>query len=60
MGTERDYEIRFLKADRTVSLLFVTSCISDSHALETAKRMMRPQFAAFEIWRGHTCVGNGP
>jgi hypothetical protein len=59
MGKERDYEIRFLKADGTVSLLFVTSCISDAHALETARRMMRPQFAAFEVWRGHERVGNG-
>lgn len=59
MGAERDYEIRFLKADGTVSLLFVTSCISDAHALETAKRMMRPQFTAYEIWRGQTRVAAG-
>ena len=59
MSAERDYEIRFLKGDGTVSLLFVTSCISDTHALETARRMMRPQFTAYEVWRGHTRVAAG-
>jgi hypothetical protein len=60
MSTERDYEIRYLKADGTVSLLLVTVCVDDTHALETAKRMMQPDFAAFEIWRGQTRVDSGP
>lgn len=60
MGTERDYEIRFLKADGTVSLMFVTNCVSDEHARETAVRMMRPEFASFEVWRGQTCALKGP
>lgn len=60
LGTERDYEIRFLKADGTVSLIFVTNCVSDEHACETAVRMMRPEFASFEIWRGQTCAAKGP
>ncbi len=60
MGTERDYEIRFLKADGSVSLMFVTSCISDDHARETARRMMPEGVASFEIWRGHDCIAKGP
>jgi hypothetical protein len=60
LSTERDYEIRFLKADGTVSLMFVTNCVSDEHARETAVRMMRPEFASFEVWRGQTCATKGP
>lgn len=60
MGTERDYEIRFLKADGMVSLMFVTNCVSDEHARETAVRMMRPEFARFEVWRGQICAMKGP
>lgn len=60
MSSERDYEIRFLKADGTTSLVFVTSAASDNHARETAQRMMKNGFASFEIWRGQTCVAKGP
>jgi hypothetical protein len=60
LSTERDYEIRFLKADGTVSLMFVTNCVDDEHARETAVRMMRPEFARFEVWRGQTCAAKGP
>ena len=60
LGTERDYEIRFLKADGTVSLMLVTNCISDEHARETAVRTMRPEFASFEVWRGQICASKGP
>jgi hypothetical protein len=60
MGAERDYEIRFLKADGSVSLIFVTSCISDDHARETARRMMPQGVARFEIWRGQDCIAKGP
>ena len=59
MSTEQDYDIRFLNADGTTALLFVTRCVSDEHALETARRMMRPEFTAFEVWRGHTRVAAG-
>lgn len=60
MGGERDYEIRFLKADGTTALVFVTSCVSDEHAAETARRMMKEGFARFEVSRGHTRVADGP
>jgi hypothetical protein len=60
LDTERDYEIRFLKADGTVSLMFVTHCVGDAHARETAVRMMRPEFARFEVWHGQTCAAKGP
>lgn len=60
LSTERDYEIRFLKVDGTVSLMFVTNCVSDEHARETAVRMMRPEFASFEVWHGQTCAMKGP
>jgi hypothetical protein len=56
VGKERDYEIRFLKADGSTSLVFVTSCASDEHARETAQRMMKAEFASFEIWRGQQRV----
>jgi hypothetical protein len=56
LGGERDYEIRFLKADGATALVFVTSCASDEHAGDTARSLMRDDFAAFEIWRGHHCV----
>lgn len=57
---DRDYEIRFLKADGATALVFVTSCVGDGHARETALRMMRPDYASFEVWRGQTCVAKGP
>jgi len=60
LGGERDYEIRFLKADGATALVFVTSCISDEHARDTAVSLMRDGFANFEIWRGQTCVARGP
>ena len=60
LDSERDYEIRFLKADGTTALVFVTSCVSDEHATETARRMMKDGFARFEISRGHTRVAEGP
>jgi hypothetical protein len=59
LSSERDYEIRFLKADGTTSLVFVTSCASDEHARETAGRMMKQEFAGFEVWRGQACVAKG-
>ena len=60
LSLDRDYEIRFLKADGTTSLIFVTSCASDEHARETAERMMKDGFARFEIWRGTARVADGP
>lgn len=60
MSTDRDYEIRFLKADGTTSLMFVTSCASDEHARETAERMMKDEFSGYEIWRGQTRVMQSP
>lgn len=60
MGDERDYEIRFLKADGATALVFVTSCISDEHARDTAQSLMRSEFAGFEIWRGHSRVAKVP
>jgi hypothetical protein len=58
--SDRDYEIRFLKADGATALVFVTTCVGDGHARETAIRMMKPDFARFEVWRGQTCVARGP
>ena len=60
LGDERDYEIRFLKADGTTALVFVTSCVSDEHARDTAKSLMRSEFAGFEIWRGQHRVTKEP
>lgn len=56
MNNERDYEIRFLNADGSTSLVFVTSCASDEHARETAERMKTAEFAGVEIWHGHQRV----
>ena len=56
MSTDRDYEIRFLNADGTMSLMFVTSCVSNEHARETAERMMPDGVAGYEIWHGQCCV----
>ncbi len=58
--SDRDYEIRFLKADGTTALVFVTSCAGDEHARETALRMMRDGFARFEVWHGQSRVAEGP
>jgi len=60
LSLDRDYEIRFLKADGSTSLVFVTSCASDAQARETAQRMMKDGFARFEIWRGPARVAHGP
>lgn len=60
LTSERDYEIRFHKADGSTALVFVTSCASDEHARETAARLMKQEFAGFEVRRGHACVAKGP
>ncbi len=60
LTSERDYEIRFLVADGTTLLVFVTNCVSDEHARETARRMMKDEYAGFEVWRGQACVAKGP
>lgn len=57
---DRDYEIRFLKADGATALVLVTSCVGDGHARETAVRTMKQEYASFEVWRGQTCVAKGP
>ena len=57
--SDRDYEIRFLKADGATALVFVTSCASDSRAHETAQAAMKDGFARFEVWRGQTRIGAG-
>jgi len=59
LSSERDYEIRFFKADGTTSLVFVTSCAGNDHARETAERMMKAGFAGFEVWNGQACVAKG-
>lgn len=56
VSTEKDYEIRFLKADGSTSLVFVTRCASDEDAQETAERMLTDDFFGYEIWRGHVRV----
>jgi len=55
----RDYEIRFLNADGALSFLFITNCASDEQARDAAMKMFRKEFATYEIWRDHVCVGAG-
>ena len=55
----RDYEIRFMNADGALSFLFVTNCSSDEQARDAAMRMSRTEFATYEIWRDHVCIGAG-
>jgi len=55
----RDYEIRFMNADGALSFLFVTNCSSDEQARDAAMRMSRKEFATYEIWRDHICIGAG-
>lgn len=57
--TSENYEIRYLRADGTLSLLYVTSCASDDHARDTALQMFADDFAAYEIWHGPVCVEKG-
>lgn len=55
-----DYEIRFLNADGSVSLLLVTNSTSYDHALEVALKKFATEMKAFEVWRGQTLVAKGP
>jgi len=55
----RDYEIRFFNADGALSFLFITNCASDEQARDAAMKMFRKEFATYEIWRDHVCVGAG-
>ena len=55
-----DYEIRFLNADGSVSLLLVTSSANDDHALEVALKKFATEMKPFEVWRGQAFVAKGP
>lgn len=55
-----DYEIRFLNADGSVSLLLVTNSESDEHALKAALKKFATEMKPFEVWRGQTLVARGP
>ena len=54
-----DYEVRFLNADGSVALLFVTSSESDQLAIEAALKAFATELKPFEIWRGQTFVAKG-
>ena len=55
-----DYEVRFLNADGSVALLFVTNSESDESAVEAALKRFAEEIKPFEVWRGHTFVARGP
>jgi hypothetical protein len=55
-----DYEIRFLNADGSLSLLLVTNSTSDDLALEVALKKFAAEMKPFEVWRGQTLVMKGP
>jgi hypothetical protein len=55
----RDYEIHFMNAAGALSFLLMTHCASDEHARDTARRMRRNEFAAYEIWRDGVCIDIG-
>jgi hypothetical protein len=46
-----DYEIRFVRADGRVALVYVTPCRNDLDAKAAADTMMCAEFGAAEIWR---------
>lgn len=52
----RDYEIRYLRADGSLSLVYKTSCASDEAAVRMAADMVPKAGMQFEIWRGATRI----
>jgi hypothetical protein len=47
-----DYEFRFVREDGRVAFVCATRCYNDLDARVVALRMMKPEFAFAEIWRG--------
>jgi hypothetical protein len=52
----QEYEIRYLKPDGTLALIFKTACASDDEARETAEKMRKPDYHGYEIWRDQTRI----
>jgi hypothetical protein len=50
----RDYEIRLSRADGALSIVMLTSAISDADAKAQAYGMLKDGLASAEIWQGLT------
>ena len=48
-----------MNAAGELSFLFITNCASDEQARDAAMKMSRKEFATYEIWRDHVCIGAG-
>lgn len=48
-----------MNASGALSFLFVTNCATDDQARDAAMKMARKEFATYEIWRDHVCIGAG-
>lgn len=46
-----DYEIRYLKQDGSLGMLYAISCTSDNEAQAVATGMFSDRFASYEIWQ---------
>jgi hypothetical protein len=51
-----EYEIRILKADRTPSLIYACSHVSDAAAIGNAGNIQRDPGDSIEVWRGTSCI----
>ncbi len=53
-----EYTVRYLKADGALALVYLTTCVNDQHAHDTAVKMFSPDYAKLEVWRGPSFVEN--
>lgn len=53
-----EYEIRFLRGDRSTATILEVFHISDNAAIRQAKKLAEAR--PFEVWRGLDCVYGAP
>ncbi len=56
----RDYEIRYLNSDGSLSLLYKTACQDDANARHMAQQMLPGNCARYEIWSDNVRVDEEP
>ncbi|MBV9330622.1 MAG: hypothetical protein JOZ55_03615 [Alphaproteobacteria bacterium] len=54
-----NYEIRYLRGDHKVALIYRTQQWDDREAMLAASDAVRIRYKQFEVWRGDDCVGRG-
>ena len=54
-----NYEIRYLRGDDRVAIIYKTLLSGDRDAVITASKPTRLNYKHYEVWRGDECVGRG-